>query len=219
MAGPGASLLEEAIDGALQPQEIVVIGRYAVLDIEGPAAEPAALRDQRAVAAALWHFDLGGDRLGTVLHVDECALQHPRHAFGESQRGAARHQLGPSDGCGVQPLEDAVIHGQDAIFGGFREEQRLQLGELLRVLRRDVAGKAEVRSHVVKLPGGIVLQAAAWLGLPRCPVDGARIPAIMVDGAVAGDLEILRGVAFLGTLRHRMNREGSCPPWESAARR
>ena len=84
-------------DVSLQAEEVVVVGRHAVLDVERPAAEAPALGDDGAVAAAGRHLDLGGDGLGPVLHVDEDALHHAGHAFGERQRRAPAHEVGPPD--------------------------------------------------------------------------------------------------------------------------
>jgi hypothetical protein len=61
--------------------------------VKSPAAKAAALPDEHAVVAALWHFDLGGDREGLVEH---------------ARRGSERHA---SDGSYVGKL---VASGHDA---------------------------------------------------------------------------------------------------------
>ncbi len=65
---------------------------------------------------------------------------------------------------GVHALEDAVVHGQHVVLLGLLQEDRLEFCQLLRVLRREIVGQAEVRAHVVQLPRGVVLRAsgAAW---------------------------------------------------------
>ena len=47
----------------MQPQEVVIVSRYTVLDIQRPATETAALGDDGPVAAILCNFNLGGDQL------------------------------------------------------------------------------------------------------------------------------------------------------------
>jgi hypothetical protein len=64
-----------------QAEEIVIVSRHAVLDIQRSTAEGPRPGDQRAVDSGLRrHLDLGatnplaGDRLGQIFHVDENAL-------------------------------------------------------------------------------------------------------------------------------------------------
>ena len=108
----------------------------------------------------------------------------------DRQRGAAGHQVGPPDQGGIQALQGPVIEGQHGVLDRFLQEEVLQLLELLRVLRGQVVRQAEVRPGVVQLPR-VVFERRPGLEFPRRPVDGAGQPAVVVDGAVAEDLEVL----------------------------
>ncbi len=110
---------------------------------------------------------------------------------------APAHQVRAADRLPVKSLKDAVVHRQHVVLDGLLQEQRLQLGKLLRVLRSQVVDEAEIRTHVIELPSRIVFQGPAWLGFPGRAVDRAREPAFMVDGTVAGDLEVLRRMPLL----------------------
>jgi hypothetical protein len=56
---------------------------------------------------------------------------------------------------------------------------------------------AEVLGHVVKFPPVLVEGIGPRLGLPGGLVHGPGHPAVVVDGPVAEDLEVLRGVPVL----------------------
>jgi hypothetical protein len=98
----------------------------------------------------------------------------------------------------VEPLEHAVIKGQHLVFRGFFQEDGLQFLEFFRIRGGEVVGEAEVGAGIIEFPGGIVLQRAARFGFPRRLVNGAGEPALVVDRAVAGDLEVLGRVPLLG---------------------
>ena len=70
----------------------------------------------------------------------------------------------------------------------------LQLGELLRVLGRQVVRQTEVFLRVEELPL-VFLKRRKRFGSPGRLVDDAREPAVVVDGAIAKHLEVLGGVA------------------------
>jgi hypothetical protein len=46
---------------ALDPEEVVAVPRLAVLEVEAPTADAAALGDDHAVSSSLGNLDLGGD--------------------------------------------------------------------------------------------------------------------------------------------------------------
>src|SRR5437667_6694506 len=83
--------------------------------------------------------------------------------------------------------------GSTWYFAASLREEVLQLLQLLRVLRGEIVGQAEVRPGVVQLPG-VLLERRPWLELPRRAVDGAGEPAVVVDRPIAEDLEVLGGV-------------------------
>ena len=150
------------------------------------------------LAPAFGNFDLGGDGLRLVLHVEEGVFHHAGHAFGEGERGALAEQVGPADRVGDGALEEAVVEGQDVVFLRLLEEDGLEFLEFVRVLGGEVVGQAEIRCDVDRVPSTSSLNGWRALCFPRGLVDGAGEPAFVIDGAVAGDLEILGGVAFLG---------------------
>ena len=178
--------------GALEPEEIVIVGGDAVLDVERPSAEAAALGEDRAVGAGFGHFDFRGDGFGFVFHVDEGGFHHALHAFGEGERGAGTHEVRPADQRAVEPLEHAVVDGQDMVFFRFGEKHRLQFLEFFRVRGGEIVGTTEVIAGIIQLPE-IRFERAAWLGLPGGLVDDAGEPAVVVNRAVAGDFEVLGG--------------------------
>jgi hypothetical protein len=52
----------------------------AVLHVETPAAEPSCLRDDHAAGFRLGKLHRSGDRVSSVLHVDERVLRYAHHA-------------------------------------------------------------------------------------------------------------------------------------------
>ena len=182
-AGSGDLVGDEA-------EEVVAEGWLAVFEVEAPAAEAAALREDDAVGAALRDVQVCGDGEGAVLDVDEDVLAHAGHALAERERGAACHQIGAADESGVEALETAVVDGQDAVLDRLLDEEVLHLLELGGIGGGEIVGEAEVVAGVVELPF-VVLQRGTGLGFPGRAVDGAGEPAVAVDGTVAGDLEVL----------------------------
>ena len=68
---------------ALEAEEVVAVLRLAVLDVEAPAADDAALGDDDALGARSWHDHLGGDGMRRVLHDHDRVLGQPAHAAEE----------------------------------------------------------------------------------------------------------------------------------------
>ena len=181
-----------AVDGVLlQPDEVIGVGGPAVLHVQAPAAEAAALGENHAVGGAGGNLDVRGDRHRLVLDVDEGVLHHPGHALVDGQRLAPGHQVRPSRRGGVEALDRAVVNRQHAVALGFLHEQRLQFLELGGVRGGEVGGLAEVLVDVVELPH-VLGELVARLRLPRRLVHGGGDPAVAVDGAVAEHLEVLR---------------------------
>ena len=96
----------------------------------------------------------------------------------------------PANG-GIGPLGRPVINRQDVIDGCHLHEEVLQLLQLRRFLRGEIVDKAEVLGRVVKLPD-IVLQTMVGLLQPWLAVNRPGKPALVIDRAVSGDLEVLR---------------------------
>ena len=119
--------------------------------------------------------------------------------FGERERRAIPHQVGPARGRGVDAFQQPVIDGQHPVGGRLLHEESLQLLELGRIRRGHVVDQAEVAARVVQLPN-VFLEPAAGLLLPRRAVNRAGEPAVGVDRAIAHDLEVL-GLVGAGGVR------------------
>ena len=129
-----------------------------------------------------------------VLEVDHGVLGQPPHAAEEKLR-ASLDELGPSGEVGVEALDPAVVERQHVVLGRFVVPELLELGELLRHLRRQVVRLAPVRVGVVELPDVLVETGQFFGREPRCRVAGHGRPAVVVDAAVAEHLEVLRRCA------------------------
>ena len=128
--------------------------------------------------------ELGADRLGQPDVVAEVGPARPGGA-GDAERG-------------VEPLGESRVEREDVVFLGLFQEQSLQLGQLVGLFPGEVDGLAEVVFEVVELPGGVHEAVAAAGGFPGQAVAAARDPAVVVDRAVGGELEILGRAAALG---------------------
>jgi hypothetical protein len=87
----------------------------------------------------------------------------------------------------------------DAVAARLPVEGFLEFGELRRIGCREVMGFAEIFVDVIKLPCVAFEAAAKHVGdvfenLPGRITARGRHPAILVDGAIAKDFEILRGM-------------------------
>ena len=119
---------------ALQPEQVVAVGRLALVQVERPTRERAALGDDDAVGSAVGHDDLGRDRVRLVLEVDHRVLGEATHAAVEDLR-LALHELGPARDVGVEALDPAVVERQDVVLDRFDQEQPLQLVQASRGVR------------------------------------------------------------------------------------
>ena len=117
---------------------------------------------------------------------------------------------------------NAIVERQHLVLDRFLQEQLLQLLELLGVLRGQVVRRAEVLVDVVEFPL-VFEERMPRLAFPGGAVDRVGQPAVVVDAAVAEDLEVLRLVpvlrlgvgervdhahAFDGRLRRAVHRLG-----------
>ena len=102
-------------------------------------------------------LDLGGDGVVDAFHVDEGVLHHADHAGIDGERLAPAEQVGPSGDGGVEALGAAIVDRQHVVALGLLQEDRLELLELLGILRGEVVRLAEVLVDVVELPH-VVLQ-------------------------------------------------------------
>ena len=81
----------------------------------------------------------------------------PDHAGIDGERLAPAQQVGPSGDGRVEALGAAIVDRQHVVALGLLQEDRLELLELLGILRGEVVRLAEVLVHVVELPH-VVLQ-------------------------------------------------------------
>ena len=129
--------------------------------------------------------------MGHALHVDESVLHDAGHAVIDRHRRASAEQVRAAGDPGVEALGAAVVDGQHEIALGLLQEECLQLLQLLRVLRGQVVGLTEVLVDVIELPD-VVRERRILRKQPWNRVACRRDPAVVVDGAVAEHLEVLR---------------------------
>ena len=142
--------MSASVDVILDAEEVVAVLELAVVGVERPAADSAALGDDDALGAATFgHRNLGGDRMGLVLQREHAPLAHP-HA-GEQQLRVAADELRPSGDVGVDPLEAAIVERHDVVLHRLDQPEPLQLGQLLRILGDNVLGLRPVVG-AVELP-------------------------------------------------------------------
>ena len=99
--------------------------------------------------------------------------------------------------AGSHPLRAAVVQRQHIVLGRLGIEQQLEVVQLVGILVRKVDGLAEVLRDVIQLPLVAVdhidpLELGLVLPGPAVRRGGAGHPAVVIDGAVAKNLEILR---------------------------
>ena len=107
------------------------------MQIQTPPTEGSTLGDDDSVRSALGHGDVGGDRVGIVLDVQDAVLGEASHSF-EQQLSSTADQGGASGEVGVEPFDPPVVEGEHLVLGGLEQELALQVGELLWVVRREV---------------------------------------------------------------------------------
>ena len=100
---------------ALQPEEVVGVGRLAVLHVQRPAAEATALRQDRAVGAIGRNLELGGDLARAVLHVHEGVFHHALHPLVEREGRAITQDIRPAGDGRVRALDGPVVDRQHVV--------------------------------------------------------------------------------------------------------
>ena len=66
-------------------------------------------------------------------------------------------QLRPAGQVGVEPLNAAVVEGQNVVLGGLDEEQPLEVGEAVRLVGREIVRLRPV-IRAVELPDVVVVR-------------------------------------------------------------
>ncbi|MNO70257.1 hypothetical protein D3C76_611320 [compost metagenome] len=172
-------------------------GQASVLEVEAPAAGEAALGEEHAVGF-LRQFDL-------CRHRERAVVQSRRIALGQCrQRAAVDELLAPCSQAraahqfGVEAFNAVPVQRQDVGLLRLRPPQLLHLPDLLRMLRGEVVGLAEVFVDVVQLPGGLIHVELFAVRIPRRGTNRGGEPAVLVDATVAEQLEHLATAAILG---------------------
>ena len=199
---PGASVRAFPLH-PLQVDQVPQEHRLALEQVEAVAGEAPARGQDHALGAALRHLDVGGDGVGGVQQQRRVALRQADH------RPRVDELRAP--GGDVRARRDDArrhrgVQREDLVLLRFRDEHLPHLLHLLRVLRGDVVGLAEVLVQVVELEHLVVQRIGVGRteGLPRRAVDlGAQEPAVVIERPLAHHLEVLRLVARrrLGILR------------------
>ena len=89
-----------------------------------------------------------------VLEDDERVLGQPAHPA-EQDLAVAADELRPPREVGVEPLDPPIVERQDVVLAGLDEEQPLEVGQLVGLLRREVVGLRPV-VRPVQLPDVVV---------------------------------------------------------------
>src|SRR4051795_6652576 len=136
---------------ASQSGEVVAVLRLAVVEVEGPAGERAALGDDHPGPAAVGDVDVGGHRVRLVLEVDDRVLAQAAHPPVEDL-GLALDEDRSTREVGVEALDPAVVERQHVVLDGLDQPKALKLRELVGVLSGEVVRLRPVGVGVVELP-------------------------------------------------------------------
>jgi hypothetical protein len=97
--------------------------RYALLGVQAPTCEGAALGDDHALSATLGHGEVRADRVSLVLGHEDRVLAETPHAA-EEQLGLAPDQQGPPRDVGVEALDATVIEGPHVVLAASMMKRR-----------------------------------------------------------------------------------------------
>ena len=166
----------------------------ALAQEQSVAAEAPAFGDDHAFRAAFGNLDLGVD--GVVLGQDarSAAGGHAgQHAGVVEDRPSGRRARTRRQ----EARERRVVERQHVVLLRLGVEDILHLLELVRHLGGKIVGLGEVLLEVVEFPlvAGDHVGRRGGARLPRKGRRGRRRhPAVVIDGAIAQHLEVLRGV-------------------------
>ena len=171
---------------------------YALAQEQPIAAEAPALGDDHAFRAAFGDLDLGGDGVGLVQDIGRSA---GRHAGQSARIGEDRSSRRQARARRIPARERRVVERQHVVLLRLEIEEGLHLLELLRHLGGQVVGLGGVLLDVIELPlvPGDHIRRRGGAQLPRERRRGrARHPPVVIDGAIAEHLEVLRRVPGRG---------------------
>ena len=167
---PGRDRLGRDVLVALDAHHRVGVVQQAVLvDPEREAAHLVRLGDDHALGALRGTRELRLDRVGAAVDARDHPGRDVLDVAVERVRRDRRHRR-------QDPEEDREPRQQrqHVVLLGLLPEERLQLGELLRVLRGEVLRLREVVGQVVELPG--VLLRVVGSGREPAPSSAATGP-------------------------------------------
>ena len=78
---------------ALEAKKVVAVGWHTAPEIQAPAAEPTALRDDGAARLGSGHSNLGSDGVRAILDIENGVLIQMRHVGVQRLRGALTDQV------------------------------------------------------------------------------------------------------------------------------
>src|SRR6476620_3264454 len=135
--GPGTVGLLGGNHIVLYAEKVVAVLEPPVVRVQRPAAHAAALVDDHPGGGGFGRGDARGNGVRFVFQRQDAVFADP-HSFEEQLAGSA-YQLGSSGDVGIEALESAVIDGNDVVFDRLNQPQALHVGQLLGVLRGEVA--------------------------------------------------------------------------------
>ena len=168
--------------------------QFALAQEQAVAAEAPAFGDDHAFRAAFGDLDLGGDGVGLVQDARRSA---GRHAGQFARIGEDRSSRRQARARRIPARERRVVERQHVVLLRLRIEEVLHLLELVRHLGGQVVGLGGVLLDVVEFPlvAGDHVRRRGGAQLPRESRRGrGRHPPVVIDGAIAEHLEVLRGV-------------------------
>ena len=183
-------------DEGFEAAPVVAILELALVGIQGPPADVGALADDDALSTLLRHHDFGGDGVRLVLEVEDAVFRQASHAADE-ELGLTLDEHRPAGEVRVELLQQPVVQGQHLVARRLDQPLPLQLVELLRHLLGEIVRLGPVLVRV-ELPH-IVVECGPWGHDPGRVVLRDRGPALVVNAAIAHDLEVLH-VMLLGGL-------------------
>ena len=172
--------------------------RHALAQEQPVAAEAPAFGDDHAFRAALGNLDLGGDGVGLVQDARRSA---GRHAGQFARIGEDRSSRRQARARRIPTRERRVVERQHVVLLRLGIEEGLHLLDLLRHLGGQIVELGGVLLDVVELPlvSGDHIRRRRGAQLPRKgDRRRGRHPSVVIDGAIAEHLEILRRVSGRG---------------------
>ena len=172
--------------------------RHTLAQEQSIAAEAPAFGDDHAFRTALGNLDLGGDGVGLVQDVRRSA---GRHAGQFARIGEDRSSRRQARARRIPARERRVVERQHVVLLRLGIEEGLHLLDLLRHLGGQVVELGGVLLDVIKLPlvPGDDIRRRGAAQLPReSHRRRGRHPPVVIDGAIAEHLEVLRRVSGRG---------------------